>query len=94
MNETVKLLAAAGDPTRVRLLQMLLHQERCVAQCAESIGVPPGALSSHLRKLTDTGLLTRRCEGRRSYYRVTEPQILARMLADAESLATTPPGGG
>jgi DNA-binding transcriptional ArsR family regulator len=86
VEEVAKVLAAAGDPTRVRLLQLLLTGEHCVARCAESIGVAPLALSRHLRTLTDTGLLTERADGSRRYYRVTEPTIVARLLTDAESL--------
>jgi DNA-binding transcriptional ArsR family regulator len=86
VEEVVKVLAAAGEPTRVRLLQLLLDEEHCAARCAENIGVAPLALSRHLRTLTDTGLLTQRSDGSGRYYRVTEPTIVARLLADAESL--------
>ncbi len=85
------MLAAAGDATRVRLLQFLLTEEHCTAQCAEQIGVATGELARHLRKLIDAGLLTRRREGGRSYYRVSEPRIVGRILDHAASLAPSPP---
>lgn len=86
MEEAVKVLAAAGDPTRVRLLQLLLDGELCAAQCAENVGVATVALSRHLRTLSEAGLLTQRGDGSRRYYRVAEPTVVARLLADAESL--------
>jgi ArsR family transcriptional regulator len=86
VTDAVKVFAAAADATRVRLLQLLLTEERCTAQCAESIEVPPLTLSSHLRVLTDVGLLTHRDDGGRSYYRVTDPRTVARLFADAACL--------
>lgn len=86
MEQAVKVFAAAGDPTRVRLLQFLLTAEHCAVQCAEKIGVAPLVLSRHLRALTDAGLLAQRSDGSGRYYRVTEPVIVARLLADAASL--------
>lgn len=92
MEETVmKVFSAAGDPTRVRLLQLLLTEEHCAAQCAESIGVAPMALSTHFRTLIDAGLVTQRRDGSQGYYRVSEPHIVARLLADAESLLPRDP---
>ena len=84
--ETAKLFAALGDPTRLALLRFLLKEEHCVSECTEHIGLTQGAVSKQLVALTDTGLLTRRPVSRRAYYRVTEPQAVQSILADGQAL--------
>ncbi len=88
--EIAKLFAAVGDPTRLRLLRFLLAEEHCVTQCTEHISLTQGAVSKQLTTLADAGLLTRRRESRRAYYRVSEPEAVERILTDAEALVTAP----
>lgn len=88
--ETARLFAALGDPTRLALLRFLLHEEHCVSQCTDHIGLTQGAVSKQLAALTDAGLLTRRPVSRRAYYRVTEPQAVQGILADARALLQRP----
>jgi DNA-binding transcriptional ArsR family regulator len=84
-DDVAKVFAALGDPTRLKLLCYLLHEEHCVSWCTRHVGLTQGAVSKQLAALAAAGLVTRRRVSRRIYYRVAEPEVLERMLADAES---------
>jgi DNA-binding transcriptional ArsR family regulator len=86
VGELANLFAAVGDPNRLALLRFLLKEEHCVTQCTEHIGLTQGAVSKQLVTLADAGLLSRRRAGRRAYYAVREPEVLERMLSEAETL--------
>lgn len=70
-----KLFRAVSDPTRLRLLQFLLHEEHTVTECVDQVGLAQGRVSSHLGCLADCGFVTLRREGRYAYYRVTDPRV-------------------
>lgn len=81
-----KFFRALGDPTRLRLLEFVLHQEKTVTQCVEHVGLAQGRVSSHLGCLADCGFVQVRREGRYTHYRVVDPRvaelvILARALS-------------
>ena len=59
---------ALSDPTRVNIVEMLSHEERCVYELQTSVDAAQSRLSFHLRVLKDAGLVSDRREGRWSYY--------------------------
>ena len=61
---------ALSDPTRIRIVQLLSHGERCVCELQEVTGAAQSRLSFHLRVLKDAGLVSDRREGRWVYYEV------------------------
>jgi len=63
--DTLKLVA---DPTRMRLLWVLLHGEHSVNLLAEHIGAQPAAVSQHLAKLRLAHLVRTRRAGTHVYY--------------------------
>ncbi len=86
----VKVFAAVGDPTRLALLRFVLDKERCVSQCTQHTGLSQGAVSKQLANLAEAGLVSRRRASRRTYYRVSHPDLFGRMLADAGALVADP----
>jgi DNA-binding transcriptional ArsR family regulator len=64
-----------GDPTRLRILQLLLEGERSVGEIVAALGGLQGRISSHLMCLRWCGYVTTRREGRRVYYSVTDPRV-------------------
>ncbi|GLI01029.1 ArsR/SmtB family transcription factor [Phytohabitans aurantiacus] len=70
-----KFFRALGDPTRLRLLEYLLHEEHTVGECVEHVGLAQSRVSTHLACLADCGYLTARRSGRRTFYRVTDPRV-------------------
>ncbi len=82
-----KFFRGLGDPTRVRVLQLLLERERTVSELVEETGVLQGRLSSHLACLRWCGFVAARREGRQVYYRITDGRI-PRLLRLAEEFLT------
>ncbi len=77
-----KFFRGLGDPTRVRILQLLLERERTVGELVEETGVLQGRLSSHLACLRWCGFVVARRQGRRVYYSVDDERV-RRLLAIA-----------
>jgi DNA-binding transcriptional ArsR family regulator len=75
-----KFFRALGDPTRLRLLEFVLHEEKSVSECVEHVGLAQSRVSTHLACLADCGFVTMRREGRYVYYRVTDPRVAELVL--------------
>lgn len=73
-----------GDATRLRILFLLLEQERSVSELVSLLGSPQGRVSTHLACLRWCGFVVAEKEGRAVRYRIADPRIKA--LLD---LATT-----
>lgn len=59
---------ALSDETRLGIVEMLSHGERCVCDLQRAVGGAQPRLSFHLRALKDAGLVTDRRAGRWVYY--------------------------
>jgi ArsR family transcriptional regulator len=59
---------ALSDPTRVEIVRMLSHGERCVCELQNVLGAQQSRLSFHLRVLKDSGFVTDRRDGRWVHY--------------------------
>lgn len=81
-----KFFRALGDPTRLRLLEFLLHDEHTVGECVAHVGLAQGRVSTHLACLADCGYVTAHRDGRRTFYTVTDPRV-ADLILQARSLA-------
>lgn len=58
-----------ADPSRVRLLVLLTHEELTVAELAQITMLAQPRVSTHLAKLREAGLVVDRKSGVQSYYR-------------------------
>lgn len=78
--EVAQWFHALADETRVQIVEMLSHKERCVCELEQVLDIAQSKLSFHLKVLKDAGLLADRKEGRWMYYnlqRETLDQIVA-----------------
>ena len=58
LEQAVPVFKALGSELRVRLIQILLeHQEMNMNELASSLGITNGALTSHVKKLEEAGIL-------------------------------------
>jgi DNA-binding transcriptional ArsR family regulator len=93
--EDVTLLA---EPTRLRILRLVWERERSAGEIAAEFRTTFGAVSQHLRRLRDAGLISRRRDWKRLYYRADRERLAPlvsileqlwaaqlRALADAEA---------
>ncbi|CAN5299477.1 metalloregulator ArsR/SmtB family transcription factor [soil metagenome] len=69
-------IAALGDPTRRRILELLVAGELGAGELADEFPVSRPAVSRHLRVLRDAGLVRVRIDGQRRVYAV-DPRPLA-----------------
>ena len=61
---------------RQKLLYVLEEGEYTVTELAERTEIPQPTVSQHLRKMRDKGVVTRRPEGTRSYYRIRDDRLV------------------
>jgi DNA-binding transcriptional ArsR family regulator len=71
-----------GDPTRVRLLDVLTHGERCVCDLAALVAISESAVSHQLRLLRSARLVRVRRVGRMAYYSLDDHHVIG-LLHDA-----------
>lgn len=70
-----KFFRGLGDPTRLRIVELLLDGEKNVSELVELIGSPQGRISSHLSCLKWCGYVGSRSEGRYNYYYIADERI-------------------
>lgn len=72
-----KFFRALGDPTRLRILEAVMDEERNVTELVKITDAPQGRVSSHLTCLRWCGYVTARQEGRNVFYRMTDHRVRA-----------------
>ena len=55
--ETVRILSAAAEPSRLRILAALRGRRLCVCELCAALGLKQSVMSQHLRVLRDAGLV-------------------------------------
>ncbi len=68
-SDLVEALRALGEPTRLRILDVLSVGELTVSELCEILAMSQPRISRHLRILSDNGLLIRHAEGSWVFYR-------------------------
>jgi|SRR5579859_521534 len=71
---------ALSDETRLQIVEMLSHGERCVCDLQEVLDAEQSRLSFHLKVLKEAGLVTDRREGRWMQYALNR-EALERIAA-------------
>lgn len=61
-----------SEPMRLRLLYLLMEGEKSVTELVEETGALQANVSKHLGMMLDAGIVGRRKQGLRAYYRVTD----------------------
>ena len=72
--ETFRVL---GDPTRVRIIEVLSGGELCVCDIASLVAISESAVSHQLRLLRNMRLVRARRAGRQVYYTIDDQHILS-----------------
>ena len=66
-----------AEPMRIRLLDRLRDGEATVGELSEATSASQQNVSKHLAVLADAGILGRRKEGNRVYYRIVDEGVFA-----------------
>jgi ArsR family transcriptional regulator len=69
------LFSALSDPTRLRIISVLLEGELNVGEIASQLGMTESAVSHQLRGLRQLQLVRSRKEGRQVYYALDDDHV-------------------
>jgi ArsR family transcriptional regulator len=76
VDEAARRFALLSDPTRLRILAVLLEQEPItVTELSDVLGLAPPNVSQHLARLSAGRLVGREKQGRTVQYRTTDPSL-------------------
>jgi ArsR family transcriptional regulator len=87
--QAVDVLRAAGEPTRLRILALLAHEELAVLELCRILDQSQPRVSRHLKLLSEAGLVERFPDGAWVFYRLTAGEQGAELIA--ETLARVDP---
>jgi ArsR family transcriptional regulator, lead/cadmium/zinc/bismuth-responsive transcriptional repressor len=71
-----ELFSILGDPTRLRIVDVLAEGESCVCDIADQIGISESAVSHQLRLMRGMRIVRGRREGRSVYYTLDDQHVL------------------
>ena len=71
-----KYFRALGDPTRLRILELIADRERSVGELVDALGRSQPTVSNHLACLRWCGFVVTRREHRSVYYSIADARVL------------------
>lgn len=78
--DITRIAALLGEPARANMLSALMGGQALTAgELAREAGITPQTASAHLARLEAGGLLTRRRQGRHSYFTLAGPDVAEAM---------------
>jgi ArsR family transcriptional regulator len=69
------IFRALGDPSRLRMLSMLVHDELCVSEIADALGDNLSAVSQRLKLLKSERIVAARRDGKHIYYKLSDHHV-------------------
>jgi DNA-binding transcriptional ArsR family regulator len=76
LHKQAEVLKALSDPTRLKILYLLVDGERCVCEIILALEKPQSTISHHLNVLKNAGFIKWRKEGVWMHYRLLNPDII------------------
>jgi ArsR family transcriptional regulator, virulence genes transcriptional regulator len=70
-----KFLKTLANPNRLIILNLLMNNESCVGDLEKSLNISQSALSQHLSRMRDDGILARRRESQQIFYTIKDERI-------------------
>ena len=72
MKECLRVIKGLSDPSRLKIIKMLMRKEMCVCEIQALLGLAQPTISKHLKILEEAGLVDRRKDKTWVNYRVAE----------------------
>lgn len=82
LDRTAAIFRALGDSGRLRILTLLVRQDRCVTELAEALKEKISTISQRLKLLRSERLARSRREGKHIYYSLADKHIVE-LIANA-----------
>ncbi len=96
-DEALQLVATRfrvlADPARLRILNCLMRGECSVGELVDATGQEQPTTSRHLAALRREGIVSRRAEGNRGFYRIADPTVTKLCAIACGGLAEQLAGG-
>lgn len=80
MQNTLSILKALSDKTRLRILKLLGNKELCVCDIVAALNLIQPKVSFHLSVLKEAGLIKDRKQGKWIHYKIDGSDIFRRFL--------------
>lgn len=93
VQDAAGLFGLLASATRLHLVWLLAHGEQDVSALAEAVGGALPAVSQHLAKLKQAGLVAKRAQGRRQVYLIADPWVAQTVLNVVDALAAPAASG-
>jgi len=74
-DEQARFMRCIGEPTRLRILKLLISGEKCVCEITGSLEREQSSISHHLKALKKCNIVTSRQEAKNIYYKLTDPRL-------------------
>ena len=84
--DTIIVMKALGDETRMKILKLLLSHNYCVRALAKNLNISEAAVSQHLKTLREAGLIVGSKQSYFVHYSVNR-DVLHALAEDIEALA-------
>jgi DNA-binding transcriptional ArsR family regulator len=75
-----------SEPMRLKILKTLCEGERTVQEIVHEVGASQANISKHLSLMHDNGVVNRRKEGLRCYYRISDDSLVYACLLISKSV--------
>ena len=76
-SDPVAFFRALADPTRWRIVRLVLDRALCVCELADILGMPQSSVSSHVQIIRRAGLLVSETCGKWTYFRIERSKLSA-----------------
>lgn len=76
ISHAVSFFKVVGDETRMKILCTIAHDEVCVNDIAENVGMSKSAVSHQLKILKDAGLVKTRRDGKNIFYSLDDQHVV------------------
>ncbi len=84
---SAKFFRGLGDPTRLKILEILLEEEKSVSDLVRRLGIQQGRVSNHLACLKWCGYVTTGSKGRYTLYRIADRRVKRILQLSGEMVA-------
>jgi ArsR family transcriptional regulator len=91
IQQTVRVLKALGEPTRLAILKFLSEQELCICELTAVLAISQPRVSQHIKVLKRTGLVKERKDKQKSYYRVNSAVLNGAVIEPFQAFLQSEP---
>ena len=80
MKQLVSIMKALGEENRFRIVMMLRERPLCVCEVCEVLDISLSTVSTHLKQLTQAGILSSEKDGRWVIYSVSDKPSIQELI--------------